>query len=328
MNNTPVILLFGMPRSGTTWIGKIFDSHHQTLYRHEPDTWNKITTIPPLEDSNDFLQHCKFINIYLDKMVKSRTASVNGKMPFFPKNYSSPIRQKMHQASVLLSGAASKIINGADLPIIRPVGIKNSVDYVIVWKSIQLLGRMGVISRCLENHKGVLILRHPCGYIASILAGEKKNKFMSHTPASEDYQLYEKMATTQQARRYGLTLEKLKQLTPEERLAWRWVIFNEKAFDDTKDNKNITVLRYEDMCNNPHQTTKSLFEFCNLDWCQQTENFLDSSTVKNVDSYYSVFKDPKESASKWKKQLSKDKIDNIGSIISATSIGKFYHNEL
>lgn len=31
------ILLFGMPRSGTTWIGKLFDSHLGTrtgYYRH------------------------------------------------------------------------------------------------------------------------------------------------------------------------------------------------------------------------------------------------------------------------------------------------------
>jgi hypothetical protein len=33
------ILVFGLPRSGTTWLGKIFDSHPETLYRHEPDSW-------------------------------------------------------------------------------------------------------------------------------------------------------------------------------------------------------------------------------------------------------------------------------------------------
>ena len=40
------ILAIGMPRSGTTWIGKILDSHPRTLYRHEPDTWRRLDTIP------------------------------------------------------------------------------------------------------------------------------------------------------------------------------------------------------------------------------------------------------------------------------------------
>src|SRR5580692_5237881 len=32
-----VILILGSPRSGTTWLAKIFDSHPDILYRHEPD---------------------------------------------------------------------------------------------------------------------------------------------------------------------------------------------------------------------------------------------------------------------------------------------------
>ena len=31
------ILILGSPRSGTTWLAKIFDSHPDILYRHEPD---------------------------------------------------------------------------------------------------------------------------------------------------------------------------------------------------------------------------------------------------------------------------------------------------
>ena len=31
------ILILGAPRSGTTWLAKIIDSHPDVLYRHEPD---------------------------------------------------------------------------------------------------------------------------------------------------------------------------------------------------------------------------------------------------------------------------------------------------
>jgi len=31
------ILVSGSPRSGTTWLAKLLDSHPDVLYRHEPD---------------------------------------------------------------------------------------------------------------------------------------------------------------------------------------------------------------------------------------------------------------------------------------------------
>jgi hypothetical protein len=38
------ILVLGFPRSGTTWLAKIFDSHPSILYRHEPD---ELTPLQP-----------------------------------------------------------------------------------------------------------------------------------------------------------------------------------------------------------------------------------------------------------------------------------------
>src|SRR6185312_4530492 len=48
----PCILIFGLPRSGTTWIGKLFDSHPDTLYRHEPDSVRRLSMplFPEKED--------------------------------------------------------------------------------------------------------------------------------------------------------------------------------------------------------------------------------------------------------------------------------------
>ena len=33
-----MIVIFGSPRSGTTWLGKLFDSHPDVFYLHEPDS--------------------------------------------------------------------------------------------------------------------------------------------------------------------------------------------------------------------------------------------------------------------------------------------------
>ena len=45
------ILVVGLPRSGTTWIGKIFDSHPRTLYLHEPDSAVPMNGIPLIAES-------------------------------------------------------------------------------------------------------------------------------------------------------------------------------------------------------------------------------------------------------------------------------------
>lgn len=319
-----IILLFGMPRSGTTWIGKIFDSHTRTLYRHEPDTWNKIKKIPLLENAEYSGKYTDFVNSYVEQFVLSRRLEINGKLPFFNKAYVSQFRQAVFRGSVLLSGALSKLKKDLRLPVIRPVNAHHLTDFFVVWKSIQLLGRMGIIVNNLPNCKGVHILRHPCGYIASILGGESDKKFTSFVSASEDYPLYELLLDTNQATNYGLTLDGLKALTPEERLAWRWVLFNEKARDDTKNNKNVMVLRYEDMCANPVKTTQSCFSFCELELCEQTMGFLGASTSKDSRSYYSVYKNPEKAANKWRTVLPQEKIELIKSIVEKSSIGQYY----
>ena len=320
----PVILLFGMPRSGTTWIGKIFDSHSKTLYRHEPDTWKKISSIPLLEGISSAEQHCEVINDYVNDFVLSRRVEVNGKLPFFRKDYASFMRHNLFRSSVLFSNMLAKINNNVRFPVIRPYGDLNKDNPVVVWKSIQLLGRMGVINHCLDDCKCIQILRHPCGYIASVLGGEQKQKFSSQTPASEDYDLYEMLLNTKLAQSYELTMQYIKQLEPEERLAWRWVLFNEKALNDNKIYNNTMLLKYEDMCLEPTKIAKACFEFCGLEWCQQTEDFLKVSTENDNESYYSVYKNPEVAANKWKEKLTTKQIDQIKNIVGQSNLAHLY----
>ncbi|MET0116110.1 MAG: sulfotransferase domain-containing protein [Sedimenticola sp.] len=324
MDKANTILLFGMPRSGTTWIGKIFDSHETTLYRHEPDTRKKINKISLMESVDKGESYCDYLNQYIDEFITDRNASVNGKLPLFPKKFSSTIQFRSFYYSILLSGAFSKLIKGMKFPVLHQANLHKRSEYVLVWKSIQLLGRMGIIVNCIDNCKAIHILRHPCGNIASVLSGERQKKFVSSTPASEDWELFEILVGTQQAERYGLSLDKLKSMEPEERLAWRWVLFNEKAKDDTTHNPNVRILRYEDMCRDPLQTAQDYFSFCGLGWSEQTASFLGASTSKTSQSYYSVYKNPEVAANKWREQLNPEQIKLIEGVVKKTSIGKYY----
>ena len=87
-----MILIFGKPRSGTTWLGKIFDSHPDIIYLHEPDTELQLKDIPMLVPSEIYPHYKEIIRIYCSGLLDKCTIRVNGKTPFFNKSYLSGIK--------------------------------------------------------------------------------------------------------------------------------------------------------------------------------------------------------------------------------------------
>lgn len=318
----PIILLFGMPRSGTTWVGKIFDSHPDTLYRHEPDSWGLLNAIPlmaPVDRADEYARH---IQDFCSRLPGMKLTKVAASTPIFPKNYYSHLRYQLFRLNVFAAKAAAKVLG--EQPIHNMIRADEMPRIRVVWKSIESLGRLGVVERAMQRCHGIHIARHPCGYVASILRGESQRRFTSTVSASEDFNLLALCLDTPTARQNGLTLENLKVLHPVERLAWRWVLYNAKAMEDIEGESNCMTLRYEDLCRDPMGVAKQLFEFAQLPWNEQTENFVNQSTAKDVERYYSVVKDPLKASSKWKDELSHEDIDRIYSVVAQTQPGALY----
>lgn len=303
---TGPILLFGLPRSGTTWVGKIFDSHPRTLYRHEPDSVVRMS-LPLVVDAE--ADACAEVQTYYATIPGMSAAKVCAKLPLFPKAYLSGPRFQLFRLGVYASKVAGRL--GRELPVFANPRLPTDGSARLVWKSIESLGRLGLIHRCLDEAFAVHIVRHPCGYVASVLRGEARRQFVDNNPSSEDYDLFQKLLQTPQAARHGLDLEYLKSLTPEARLAWRWVLFNEKARDDLTGRSRHTLLVYDALCEDPLGQARTLFDACGLEWNEQTERFVRSSVSNEQDAYYSVFKDPKAAANKWRRDLSTRQIDDI-----------------
>lgn len=325
MKRPPIILLFGMPRSGTTWIGKIFDSHPDTLYRHEPDSWGRLNAIPLMAPVEQGAEYAPAIRDFCARLSGMQLTKVAASTPIFPKSYHSPLRHQLFRLNVVASKAAARLFG--EQAVHSLIRAEDAGRIRMVWKSIESLGRIGVIERAMQPCYGIHIARHPCGYVASVLRGESQRRFTSDVSASEDMGLLALCLDTMAARQYGLTLEGLKAMHPVERLAWRWVLFNAKAMQDIESRPGCITLRYEDLCRDPAGMARQLFDFAQLPWNPQTERFVSQSTSKDVGRYYSVVKDPLKASSKWKDELSKADIDRIFAIVAATPPGALYERE-
>lgn len=321
---TGLVLVFGVPRSGTSWLGKIFDSHPGTLYRHEPDKDLQIPGVPVALPVDLPVERREEIETFLDRVLANRSAAVAGKRPLFAKSYRSGplelLRRGIIAATRALPRRQALRVQVPDL--IDP----GAAAPRVVWKSISSTGRLGVLARVLPHPRTVLLVRHPCGQIASTLRGHAAGRLGKVLP-SEHYRVFEALMDTDQARAHGLTLDGLRGLTPIERMAWRWVLFLEKALADVAGLSHCRVVRYEDLCAHPLEQARELLAFTGLDWNPQTERFLRDSTKGESPEYFGVQKDPRHSMSRWQSELSGEDARRILDIVRRSPAGRLYLEE-
>ena len=98
-----------MPRSGTTWLGKIFDSHPAVLYRHEPDTWQRLTDVPIVAGRASRPIHEARLQAFVESLPAMRADRVCGKRPLFPKSYATRSAVRRYAiASMLYKGSRTR----------------------------------------------------------------------------------------------------------------------------------------------------------------------------------------------------------------------------
>jgi sulfotransferase family protein len=316
----PLLLLMGLPRSGTTWIAKMFDSHPGTVYCHEADRGVILRSMPLAPDISEAEALSAIAQAFVDNLLKIRDPHVVGSQPQFRKDYRKGIAAGLYQLSTISAKAASAV--GWKWPIFPMVNYDNVRNLRVIWKSVISIGRVGVFVRALRNRHAIVLLRHPCGHVASMLRGESEHRFPF--PPSEDYRLFEILLNTRPARERKLTVDYLTSIRPAERLAWRWVIMYEKALQDIQGIDGCMSIRYEDVCAQPVKHARQMFEFCGLPWVSSTTDFLKSSTATEKKKYYAVFKNPLKSAMRWQSDLSEDDIDRIYRVVQQSNLGKLY----
>lgn len=325
---TTKVLLLGMPRSGTTWLGKIFDSHPDVLYCHEPDNEFKLDKLPLIHTKEVTEDIKQYLDDYVGNIDNYCTLRTRGKSPVFEKSYLSGMELNRLKLSIARSRISEKL--GLKTRPWNPVARKKPDSHFTVWKSVLSAGLTGTFLGAVDNCKVVYIIRHPCGQIASILNGEKGDKFVGRARGSESYHIFSMLLETDFAKRCELTIEQLESLEPIERLAWKWTLFNEKSVEDIAAHPGRgMVIRYDDLCNDPISTGQSMLEFSGLNFSSQVEDFISQSTSASghSKSYYSVFKDPKISLNRWREDFTPEDIEKIRTIVMRSKAGRLFEQD-
>ena len=320
-----LILLLGSPRSGTTWLAKLFDSHENVLYRHEPDIFLRGSHIPFVPAMDEIPELENQAIDYINQLIKVRSVKSAGSLPNFPKAYRSRfsdlIRNGLIRAAKVLELLTGKIGIHPNFQIPDLISRPAPDTPVLVMKSVSSLGRTKLFSHAAPDSRIIHIIRHPCAVVASRLRG-KKLKLM------EDDAFLDTQSKMPQARKHGLTLERLKAMTHEQQLATFWMLQNEKVMEEMAENPNYKVVIYEELCDNPEMVCQQLFSFAGLEWSSQTADFIELANRQESggERYYQILRNPKQSAEKWRTELSNQQIADIKHAVSDSLPGKLYRD--
>lgn len=314
MTDSPVILIVGAPRSGTTWLAKIVDSHPDVLYRHEPDE-----TLP----SPDPLT-ADALPALLDRWVADRGARTAGKRPFFPKSF------QYGWARALRSLIAASVSAASRMPapfaawgqVSIPDLLRRPAPRVAI-KSVRWAVGAALLARTQPASRIVFILRHPCGQVASVMRGNRDRRFDLKTEGTD--MPFDEATALAFAAAHGVDDRTFQALPDAAKYAWSWRAFNEPAYAALAAQPNVHVVLYEALCAEPETLSRRILKFADLDWNPQTRDFVARSTLhQGPAGYYAIFRDAVAAAENWRKTMPPDDRTAVRSVAAGSPLARFW----
>ena len=309
-----VILVVGAPRSGTTWLAKIVDSHPDVLYRHEPDE-----TLPgPPSLTADALP------ALLARWAGDRDARTVTKRPFFPKSFQSGWARGLRTLVAGAVSAASRMPMpfNALARVWVPDLLRRPAPRVAI-KSVRWAEGAALLARTVPGSRTIFILRHPCGQVASVMRGSRQLRFDLNT-AGTDMPFDEAAAMSFAAAR-GVDGPAFQVLAEAAKYAWSWRAFNEPAYAALAVQPNVQVVLYEALCARPEALSRRILTFAGLDWNRQTMDFVARSTMhQGPAGYYAIFRDAVAAAESWRKTMSLADQQAVRSVVGGSPLARFW----
>lgn len=298
--------VFGQSRSGTTWLGAIVDTHPKVAYRYEPFT--------------RLARRREDFRLLGDELREGRASAASvrrlyelllpanprlSRPPFFEKN--GLLRASAGRKRLWAPARALGPLGALYGAVYRPRGEDALVAFKEVDKEWMMatLARLGVRSLYIVRHPGAVVWSQGKGIGEGMTTRNREplleGLLRDHCPAAHA--------------RFGASLESL---TDMQRWALLWRVGVEVAFRAAEGpGSGVHVVFYERLCERRHEEAERALAHLGLDTPAQTREFLDASSsgkqpdprkygVARSSEYFSVFRDPTKSVSKWRTEMPDD----------------------
>ena len=215
-----LVFVIGAPRSGTTWLAKLLDSHPDVLCRNEPDTVLDEPRLPLFCRPQDILQYRAVARDYIARLAGIHTLKSAGSLPVFPKHFAPPLVHPLRRLWIYALHLAAALPAGASLVEWLPIPdlYRSGANPTVVMKSVNARGVARLFLEAMPESRMIFILRHPCGQVGSVMRGLASGVFVPPDRGE--------VLATVGARQFGLTPERFAALEPVEQWAWHWAILN------------------------------------------------------------------------------------------------------
>jgi hypothetical protein len=313
----PLKAIIGAGRSGSTWLGSIINSHPEVAYRFEP--FHRLQRREPkfkylldvLADPNISDQNLEEIYLNLFK-----ADPLTEKPPFFEKKYVNQFGIKNAWMFARTFRPAKYLYRSLYTPKEYVPLVFKEVTYEKFMKNLLTNTSMPI----------TYLVRHPCANVMSDVKGQQEGKmpsrrqdFLERLLKEHDLALYEQYAP------------QLDHMSRVEKVALLWRIDLEKGIAAIQTTGKGLLISYEQLCDDPHKVAKRVFDYFELKFEPQTKEFLDrlcavdgtaiDSTRKKdmMDSFFTVYRNPKQQKDAWKSKISPDDRQAIENIVSSSA---------
>jgi hypothetical protein len=279
-----MILVSGIHRSGSTFLGKIISKHPKVKYIHEPFNLDYPKTKKPIDfwyqyvNENTSRAKQKEILDYINSFYKLDSKSIQ-----LSYARSTNLKSFLKTTIDLIKRSENKV------PLIKdPIAIL-SADWI--YKKLQ--------------PKTIISIRHPSAFVASI---KVKNWEFDFKHLEQQHDLVETKLIN-----YKDQISEYVKNPPNiiEQGILVWNIIHEIIYEYKREHNGWYFIKNEDISLDPIKEFEKIFGFLELDFNKEVKTEIIESTTSNIPS--KLKRNSKENIKSWKKRLSKEEIEKIKS---------------